>query len=64
MPKKDDDISENFRSYEDEESIIKKQEMEEDHGDSVNKTLNTKSHAKDTLLGHTPKATFLASELT
>ena len=49
MPGEDNDVTENFRLYENEESKLKKQEMERDQRDLVGKSLDTRSNARDGL---------------
>ena len=63
MAGKDDDVSENFGLYKDEESILKEQEMEGDQRDLVGKSLNIGSCAIDGLSGHIPQVGVLVCEL-
>ena len=63
MLEEDDNVLENFGPYEDEEFIMKKQEIEGDQRDLVGKSLDTRSRAKDGLSGHTPQAELFANEL-
>ena len=53
IPKKDDNVSTNFRLHEDEKSTMEKQEIEGDHTKLVGKNLEIRSRARDNLLGHT-----------
>lgn len=50
MPRENDDASENSWLYEDEESILEKQNIKRDYRDLVSKSLNTGSSARDGLL--------------
>lgn len=43
---KDDNTLENFELYEDEESILEEQNIEEDHANLVSKSLDTRSRGK------------------
>lgn len=61
--KKDNDILENFEPYEDKKSTLKEQDIEENHGDLVNKSSDTRSHARDGLLRHIPQDRLFANEL-
>ena len=45
--KKDENKSENVGPYKNEKSILEKQDIEGDYRNLHNKSLNTKSHAKD-----------------
>lgn len=49
MPRKNNDILENFRLYENKKSILEKQEIEKNDRDLVSKILDTKSHINDSL---------------
>lgn len=53
MLEKKNNALENFRSYEDEKSILEKQNLKKDYKDLINKSLNTISNAKDSLSKHT-----------
>lgn len=53
MPRKDNDISENFESYKNKEYISEKQNIEKDYRDLIDKSLNTGSHTRDGLLRRT-----------
>lgn len=63
IPKKNDDISENFGSYEDEKSKLEEQDIKGDHKNSVGKSLDIESHAKNGFSGHMPQDGVHASEL-
>lgn len=47
---KDDNISDNFENYEDEESLLENNNIEVDYRDLISKNLDTRSHIKDNLL--------------
>lgn len=53
MPGKDDNALDNFGHHEKEEYILEEQDIEEDQIDLVGESSDTKSHAKDILLGRT-----------
>lgn len=63
IPKKNNDASENFKPYENEEFTLKEQKMEWDYRNLVNKSLDIESCRKDSLLKYTSQARLLASEL-
>lgn len=56
-------ISENFRFYNNEKSILKKRKIKKDYKNLINKNLNTRNHAKSGLLGYTSQARLFTSEL-
>lgn len=49
----DNNISEDFGLYEDEKFILKEQNIEKDHENLVDKSLNTRSCVKDSLSKYT-----------
>lgn len=59
----DNDVSENFKLHKDEKFILEEQNIERDYRDMVNKSSNTRSRAKNGLLGRTPQDRLFASEL-
>ncbi len=61
--RENENISDNFGLYEDEESILEEQNIEGDHRNSVGKSSDTGSHARDGLSGQTPQDGLLTSEL-
>ncbi len=54
IPGEDENTSDNFGLYEDEESILEEQDIEGDHRNSVGESSDTRSHARDGLSGRTP----------
>ena len=56
----DDNASDNFGSYKNEDSIPKTQDIKRDHRDLVGKSSDTESRAR---VGHTPQNRLLGSEL-
>lgn len=54
ISKEDNNTLENFESYKDKKSILEEQDIEGDHRDLIGKSLNTKSHRRNSLLGRTP----------
>lgn len=54
MPKKEDDILDNYGFYENEEMTQEKQKIKEDYRDLMDKSLNIKSYIRDGLLKYTP----------
>ncbi len=63
IPGKDDNTSENFGPHEDEESKLEEQDIEEDHRNLLGKSLDTRSHVRDGLLGHTLQDRLFISKL-
>lgn len=63
MPGKDDNISKNFESHENKESILEKQNIKRDYRDLVSKFMDTESREKDSLSKHTSQNKFFVSEL-
>ncbi len=61
--KKDDNISENFEFYKDENFILKEQDITEDYRNLVGKRLDIRSHIKDSLFRCTFQDKLLANEL-
>ena len=59
----DDNALQNFGPYEDKKSTLKKQNIERDHTNLVDKSLNNESHAKDSLSRRIPQDGLFASEL-
>ena len=59
MPEEDNNLSKNFELHENEKFILKKQKMEKDHRDLVNKSLSTRND----LLKHTLQVGLFVSEL-
>lgn len=53
MPGEDDNTSDNFGPHLNEESILDKQDIEEDYRNLISESLNIKTHIKDSLLGCT-----------
>lgn len=49
ISRKNNNLSKNFGSYEDEKSILEKQNIKEDYGDLINKSSDTRSYARDNL---------------
>ncbi len=62
IPGEDNNTSRNFRPHEDEESTLKKQDIEGDYKNLVGERSDIESRAKNGLLGHTPQAGLLGSE--
>lgn len=60
--REDDNVSENFGSYEEEKSLLKKQVIKEDHRNLVGKSSDIGSCIRDILSGHTPQDGLLTSE--
>lgn len=54
MLEKNNNASDNFKLYEDEESITKEQDIERDYKDLVSKNSDTRSCVRDNLSRHTP----------
>lgn len=63
MLKEYDNASNNFWLHVDEESILKKQNLKKDNRDLVDKSLEVRSCAKDSLSGHTSQDELFACEL-
>ena len=63
IPRKDNNASKNFGPHEDEESILKEQDIERDHTNLVAKSLNTRNRTKKGLSGRTPQDGLFVSEL-
>lgn len=63
MSGKNDNTLENFDLHKNDNSILKKQDIERDNKDLVGKDMTTRSHARDGLLGQTPQDGLLISEL-
>ena len=59
MPGEDNNLSDNFRPYKDERSIPKVQDIEKDHKNLIDKSSDTKSHAR---AEPTPQDELLGSE--
>lgn len=53
MLEKNNNTSDNFRSHEDKESILKEQNIKNDYKDLVSKKMNTKCHTREMLSGCT-----------
>lgn len=47
---KNNDASKNFEPHKNKKSILKKQDIEEDHRNLIGKSLNTESYTRDGLL--------------
>ncbi len=62
IPKEDENTSDNFGLHGDEKSILEEQDIEVDHRNSVGKSSDTGSHARDGLSGRTPQDGLFASE--
>lgn len=52
--KEDNNTSDNFASHENEKSTLKKQDIEKDYRNLVDKSSDIRSHVKDNLSGYTP----------
>lgn len=63
IPGEDDNILENFGSYENEKSTLKEQDIEKNHEKLAGKSSNTRSCVKNGLSGHTPQDKLFTSEL-
>ena len=62
IPGEDENISENVGLYEDEESTLEEQNIEVDHRNFRSESLDTRSYAKDGLLGRISQAELFGSE--
>ncbi len=62
IPGEDDNTSDNFGLYEDEEFILEEQDIESDYRNLVGESSDTGSHARDGLSRRTPQDGLLASE--
>ncbi len=63
IPGEDENTSENFGLYEDEESILEEQDIERDHRNLVGESSDTGSSVKDGLSRRIPQDGLLTSEL-
>lgn len=63
IPRQNSNVWKNFMSYEDEKSILKEQNIEKNHKNLVEKSLDIRSYIKDSLSGFIPQNKFLASEM-
>ena len=61
--REDYNILENFGPHENEKSILKEQDIEGNHKNLINKSLDTKNYAKNDLLGCIPLDKRLSSKL-
>lgn len=59
----DNNLSNNLKSYRDKEPALERPNIEKDGIDLVSKSLDTRSHTKDILLGHTSEDALLESDL-
>ncbi len=62
IPGGDNNALENFGPHEDQKSILKEQDIEENHKNLIGKSSDIRSHIKDGLLGFTPQVVRLRSE--
>lgn len=62
MPGKDDNTLNNFGLYKDTESILKEQDIVNDHKDLISENLDTRTHIKNKLSGYTPQDELFRSE--
>lgn len=63
IPEKYDNASDNFGPYMNKQSILKEQDIEENHRDLIDKSLDTKSYIEDSLSGRMPQDGLFISEL-
>lgn len=63
MLEKDDNASKNFVSYQNEKFILKEKNIDEDDRNLINKSLNTKSRAKNSMLRCTSQNMIFAGKL-
>lgn len=63
MSEKDNNVSKTFGFYKDNESTLKKRNIEKDYKNLVDKSLNDKSYVKDCLSKCTLQNKFFANKL-
>lgn len=63
MPRKDDNLSDNFEPYVDKKLALKAPEIDANNINLIDQSLDTESHARNILSGHTTQNGLFGSEL-
>lgn len=63
IPRKHNNVSDNYELYMDKKCILEKQMIDRDHKNLIDKRSDAESYARDSLLGHMPQDRLFASDL-